>query len=110
MCHDEWTCKFTIIKHKSKALCCICNKVITVRFNNINRHFENNHSNLGSMQEDEKLESIQKEVKRYKQPTNSFKKNFKPKSNISAASFQVSNTIDVYGKPLSNGDYIKKSF
>ena len=38
MFHDEWTCKFGVIEHKGKALYCICSKVITVRFYNINRH------------------------------------------------------------------------
>ena len=54
------------------------------------------------------LKVIQREVKQYKQQTNSFNI-FKPK-NISAASFQVFHTIALHGKPLSDGAYIREAF
>ena len=56
MFHDEWTFKFGVIEHESKALCCICDTVITMCFYNINRHFESNHNNWSVMKENEKLE------------------------------------------------------
>nr|XP_039268866.1 general transcription factor II-I repeat domain-containing protein 2A-like [Styela clava] len=62
------------------------------------------------MNENQNLERIQREVKRYKQQTNSFKNIFKHKNNISAASFHVSRVIAVHGKPLSDGEYIKTAF
>ena len=56
MFHDEWTFKFGVIKHESKALCCICNTVVTMHFYNIHCHFESNHNNLSVMKENENLE------------------------------------------------------
>ena len=108
--HDQWTGKFEVTKHEDKALCCIFKKLIIARFYNINSHFESNHNALCSMKVDEKFEEIQREVKQYKQQTSSFKKIFKPKNNVSAASFQVSHTIALHGKPLSDGAYIKEAF
>ena len=62
------------------------------------------------MKENEKFEVIQRKVKLYKQQTSSFKKIFKPKNNISAVSFQVSHTISLHRKPLSDDAYIKEAF
>ena len=88
----------------------MCKKLIIARFYSINCHFESNHNALCSMKKDEKFEVIQRKVKQYKQQTRSFKKIFKPKNNISAASFQVSCTMALHGKPLSDGVYIKEAF
>ena len=35
---------------------------------------------------------------------------FKPRNNISAASFHLSHTIAHHGKPLSDGDCLKEAF
>lgn len=38
--HDEWTCKFGVIKYEDKALCCICKKVIIARLNHLLQKIE----------------------------------------------------------------------
>lgn len=108
--HDEWTTKYGVIKHNDKALCCICKEVIIARTYNINRHFVSNHNTLCLMTEEEKCEIIQREVKQQNYQSNNFKKMFKSRNNISAASFQLSHTIAQHGKPLSDGDYLKEAF
>ena len=61
------------------------------------------------MKEEEKCEIIQKEVKQYNYQSNRFQRIFKPRNNILAASFQLSNTIAQHGKPLCDGEYLKKA-
>lgn len=108
--HDEWTEKYGVIKQNDKALCCICKEMIIARSYNINRHFVSNHNDLCSMTEDEKCEIIRREVRQQKRQIINFKTMFKPRNNISAASFHVSHTIAQHGKPLSDGDYLKEAF
>ena len=108
--HDEWTSKFGVIKHNDKALCCLCQEINTARYYNINRHFVSNHNKLCSMKEEEKCEIIQREVKQYNYQSNRFQRIFKPRNNILAASFQLSNTIAQHEKPLCNGEYLKEAF
>ena len=74
MFHDKWTFKFEVMEHR------IYNTVVTMRFYNINLHFESNYNKitikLSVMKENEKLELIQRQVKQHKLQTKSFEKIF----------------------------------
>lgn len=108
--HEEWSVKYGVIELNKKAFCCICKESIVARSYNVKRHFESNHQNLCSMTDDERSEIIRREVKQQEQQCNNFKRTFKPKNNISAASFQLSSIIAQHGKPLSDGNYLKEAF
>lgn len=108
---EEWNRLFGVIKYgETKVFCCHCNVGISLRFFNIKRHFEKIHSNLASLSEEERQETNYKAVNGHVKQSIRFKNTCKADFNISEASFIVSHTIAVHGKPLSDGVYIKEAF
>lgn len=85
--HEEWTLNCGVIEQNNKAFCCLCNGTITARFYNIKRRFESDYGNLCSLTYDERTEIIRRTVKLQEQKCKTFQSIFKPKNNISEASF-----------------------
>jgi hypothetical protein len=102
--------EFGVIEKNSKALCCLCSETVVSRTFNVKRHFEKNHKNVCSMSNEEIREFITQKIKQYTKQTSSFVSSFRPRNNITAASFHLSCCIAQHGKPLSDGDFLKAAF
>ena len=99
-----------MLEKDNKALCIFCFETIVCR--SLKRHFECVHNNINNKTEEEKRELISSKLSKTKTQDDNFI-NFilgRSTSYLVAASFEVSGVIAQRGKPLSNGDYIKKAW
>ena len=86
--------------------------MVVCKTSSIKRHFESVHNNINNKNEEEKRELICSTLSKTKKQADNFM-NFisgRSSSNLVTASFEFSKVIAQHGKPLNDGDYIKKTW
>ncbi|XP_058027186.1 general transcription factor II-I repeat domain-containing protein 2-like [Ahaetulla prasina] len=79
---EAWTESFGVIERNGKALCILCNESVMCHPSSVRWHFDTKHKSVAKLEETER-------------------------TNLTAASFQISLCIAKHGKSLSDGDIIK---
>ncbi len=109
---ESWTEKYGMIMNKkdNKALCILCSQSIVCRNFTVKRHYETVHKQLSQKSEEEQKAYIFREISKRNIQSEGLTKFLSTGSNLVAASFEISKVIAQHGKPLSDGEYIKKAW
>ncbi|XP_026538860.1 general transcription factor II-I repeat domain-containing protein 2A-like [Notechis scutatus] len=101
-----WTESFGVIERNGKAFCVLCHESVVCRTSSVRRHFETNHKSVAKLDETERKQFLEEELRKYRSQYSSVC-NSPRKNHLTAASFQISLCIAKHGKPLCDGDIIK---
>ena len=96
-----WAEDYGMISCNDKALCVLCSDTVVCRTSSVTRHFETNHKDPNLKTKEEQKEVISKALKERKTQSSKLKKFIGGSSNVTTASYIVSNEIAKHGKPFS---------
>ena len=105
-----WTEDYGMICSNDKAVCVLCSNTVVCRTSSVKRHFETNHKDLNLKAKEEQKQVISKALKEKKIQSSNLMKFIGGSSNVTAASYIVSNEIAKHGKPFSDGQFIKQAW
>lgn len=111
---EEWEDAFFFIERNGKALCLICNTMIShFKASNLQRHFSTLHANIdkelpkGTELRKQKLSTLKSQVKRQSQM---FQQLTKHGETVTLASYKVAWNIARAKKPYNEGEFLKQCF
>jgi len=107
---EWWTFKYGMIFKNNKALCVLCSESVVCRTSSVKRHFETTHKTLLTKSADELKCFISRALSNKDAQSDKLIKFVKKSDNLVSASFDVAKSIAVWGKPFSDGDFIKMSW
>ena len=105
-----WTEEYGMISSDDKAVCVLCCNKVVCRTSSVKRHFKTNHKDLYLKTKEERREIISKACKEKKMRSSNLMKFIVGSSNVTAASYIVSNEIAKHVKPFSEGQFIKQAW
>lgn len=106
---EAWTETYGVIERSGKALCIMCNESVVSRTSSVKRHFETNHNSVAELGLAQRKEFLVGKLKKYHSQSLSFSNYLSKTNHLTVASFQISLCMAKHGKPLSDGDFIKKA-
>ena len=105
-----WTEEYGMISSDDKAVCVLCCNKVVCGTSSVKCHFETNHKDLYLLKtKEEQREIISEACKEKKMQSSNLMKFIGGSSNVTAASYIVSNEIAKHVKPFSEGQFIKQA-
>ena len=105
-----WTNQYGVIERNSKALCILCKEQVVSRTWNLKRHCKTNHMWLLQISEEERRKYITQELTKTNAQSKKFLRFVSGNSDLVSASFSLSYSIVMHGKPFSDGEFLRSAF
>uniref|UniRef100_A0A8C8RPP1 Uncharacterized protein n=1 Tax=Pelusios castaneus TaxID=367368 RepID=A0A8C8RPP1_9SAUR len=106
----SWTDKFGFVPNGDRAVCAFCRESVVCRTSSVQRHFQTKHEK-SFFGDADKIESIARAVAGFEKESSIFKHLIINKNQAATeGSYKVAQCIAKYGKPFTDGEYIKEVF